>query len=49
MISMEKDIRRMLQFFERQAFMVVMERESGNAKPALAAVLDHNSKHSLGT
>ncbi|HAU68285.1 MAG: DUF4177 domain-containing protein [Arenicella sp.] len=28
-ITMEKDIRRMLLFFQREAFMVVLERERG--------------------
>ena len=28
-VTMEKDIRRMLLFFKREAFMVVMERDAG--------------------
>ena len=39
---MEQDIHRMLLLFRREAFMVVMERESGGAIPTLAPVFDHN-------
>jgi hypothetical protein len=45
-ITMEKDIRRMLLFFRREAFMVVMERESGSAIPTLAPVFDCNRQSS---
>jgi len=33
-VTMEKDIRRMLLFFKREAFMVVMERDSQNVSGA---------------
>jgi len=32
-ITMEKDIRRMLLFFKREAFMVILERDSHETKP----------------
>lgn len=35
-ITMEKDIRRMLLFFKREAFMVLMERDLASANSSIA-------------
>jgi len=37
-VTMEKDIRRMLLFFKREAFLVLMERETGSATTETAEV-----------